>query len=180
MMYNVSLTEEDKLDCHILILMKRLLMWWTTEFLCRFRRATVVQTLRLTDAFIWEDLPPTDPDTGSVAMVAWIPRIQRISFFITSVATIFHVIQSTVRLLTSDNRPMFYRAWYPFDTIGSPAYELTNIAQVTMSVVRYCSSVCFILRGTEYNFHQMRTIWQMMFMLSENFIKSLHNHVFCL
>jgi hypothetical protein len=90
--------------------------------------------LRLTDAFVWEDLSLTDPDTGSVTMVAWIPRIQRISYLITGFASIFHVIQSSVRLLTSDDRPMFYGSWYPFDTSKSPAYELTNITQVTKSV----------------------------------------------
>jgi hypothetical protein len=90
--------------------------------------------LRLTDTFVWEDLPRTDPDTGSLAMAAWIPRVQRISFSITSIGAIFHVIQSSIRLLTSDDRPMFYETWYPFDASKSPAYELTNIAQVTGSV----------------------------------------------
>jgi hypothetical protein len=90
--------------------------------------------LRLTDAFIWEDLPHTDPDTGSLAMAAWIPRIERISCFITGFASIFHVVQSSVRLLISDERPMFYGTWYPFDTTKSPVYELTNITQVKESV----------------------------------------------
>jgi hypothetical protein len=93
-----------------------------------------VRMLRLTDAFVWEDLPLTDPDTGSVTVVAWIPRIQRISFVITSSATIFHVVQSSVRLLTSDDRPMLYGTWYPFDTSKSPVYELVNITQVTENV----------------------------------------------
>jgi hypothetical protein len=86
--------------------------------------------LIFTDAFIWEDLPHIDPDTGSMAMAAWITRVQRFSIFMTSVAIIFHVIQSSVRLLTSEDRPMLYEAWYPFDITKSPAYELTNIAQV--------------------------------------------------
>jgi hypothetical protein len=90
--------------------------------------------LRLTDAFIWEDLPHTDPDTGSLAMAAWIPRVQKFSFVITSAATTFHVIQSSVRLLTSEDRSMLYGSWYPFDITKSPAYELTNIAQVRNSV----------------------------------------------
>jgi hypothetical protein len=66
-------------------------------------------------------------------MAGWIPRIQRFSFFITSFAIIFHVIQSSVRLLTSEDRPMLYGTWYPFDVTKSPAYELTNIAQVRKS-----------------------------------------------
>jgi hypothetical protein len=86
--------------------------------------------LRLTDAFMWEDLPHTDPDTGSLTMAAWIPRVLKISFLIVSVGIIFHVIQSSVRLLRSEDRPMLYETWYPFDITKSPAYELTNIAQV--------------------------------------------------
>jgi hypothetical protein len=67
-------------------------------------------------------------------MAAWIPRVQRISFFITSFATTFHVIQSSVRLLTSEDRPMLYGTWYPFDTTKSPVYELMNISEVRNSV----------------------------------------------
>lgn len=91
-----------------------------------------MRTLRFTDAFIWEDLPLTDPDTGSLSMVAWIPRIQRVTTFITGVAVISHVIQNSILFFASENRPMFYHTLYPFDTTKSPAYELTNIAQVTV------------------------------------------------
>jgi hypothetical protein len=96
--------------------------------------------LRLTDAFIWEDLPRTDPDTGSLAMVAWIPRIQSVTTFITSLVLIFHVIQNSIRFSTSDDYPMIYETWYPFNTTKNPAYELTNLAQVTSSV---CSEIMF-------------------------------------
>jgi hypothetical protein len=91
----------------------------------------------LTDAFIWEDMPLTDRDTGSLTMAAWISRIKKISYLITGFACIFHVIQSSVRMLMSDDRPMFYGSWYPFDTSKSPVYELTNITQVTKSVCWY-------------------------------------------
>jgi hypothetical protein len=72
-----------------------------------------MRTLRLKDAFIWEGLPHTDSDTGSLSMAAWIPRVQKFSFLIISVVTIFHVIQSSVHLLRSDDRPIFYETWYP-------------------------------------------------------------------
>jgi hypothetical protein len=112
----------------------------------RFRKAALGRMLRLTDAFIWEDLPRTDRDTGSLTMAAWIPRVQRMSFFITSFATTFHVIQSSVRLLISEDRPMLYGTWYPFDTTKSPTYELTNIAQVRISgsseIIIYCFFYC--------------------------------------
>ncbi|XP_033607080.1 uncharacterized protein LOC111863742 [Cryptotermes secundus] len=71
-------------------------------------------------------------------MAAWIPRVQRVSFFITSAATIFHVTQSSIRLLTSEDRPMIYGTWYPFDITKSPTYELTNIAQGIATVQWIC------------------------------------------
>jgi hypothetical protein len=86
--------------------------------------------LRLTDAFTWEDLPTRDPVTGSLAMVALIPRIQRFTFIITASAIVFDVVQSTIRLSLSDDRPFEYGTWYPFDATKSPAYELINISQV--------------------------------------------------
>jgi hypothetical protein len=86
--------------------------------------------LRLTDAFMWEDLPKTDPVTGSLTMAAWIPRIQRFATIITTTAVAYHVIQTTIRFTISDERPVIYKTWYPFDATKSPAYELINISQV--------------------------------------------------
>jgi hypothetical protein len=114
--------------------------------------------LRLTDAFIWEDLPHTDPDTGSLTMAAWISRVQKISFLIVFVGIIFHVIQSSVRLLTSEDRPMLYGTWYPFDITKSPAYELANIAQVRNTVLSEIIIYYFLWHGAQYNFHQERII----------------------
>jgi hypothetical protein len=94
----------------------------------------VVRAMRLTDAFIWEDLPLTDPDTGYLTMAALIPRIQRITIFITGFALIIYVIQNSVLFFTSDDHLMFDGTWYPFDTTKSPAYELTNLSQVTLYV----------------------------------------------
>ncbi|PNF35139.1 hypothetical protein B7P43_G09263, partial [Cryptotermes secundus] len=108
------------------------------QLIIKFRRAGLVRILRLTDAFIWEDLPHIDPETGSLAMAAWIPRVQKISFFLTSVASLFHVTQSSIRLLTSEDRPMIYGTWYPFDITKSPTYELMNIAQGIASVQWIC------------------------------------------
>jgi hypothetical protein len=107
-----------------------------------FLRATVVRMLRLTDAFIWEDLPHTDPDTGSLAMAVWIPRDQRVTNFNRGFVSTFHVIQSSVRFSTSDDHPLFYKAYYPFDTTKSPAYDLTNLTQVTRSVCSVCAFYC--------------------------------------
>jgi hypothetical protein len=108
-----------------------------------------VRLLRLTDAFIWEDLPRTDPDTGSLAMATLIPHVHRISFLIAGVANIFHVIQSSVRLLTSESHPVVYETWYPFDITKSPTYELTNIAQVRNSDSSEVIIYCFLFRAAE-------------------------------
>jgi hypothetical protein len=88
--------------------------------------------IHLTDAFIWEDLPTQDPDTGSLAMVAWIPRIQRILNLVMYSAVITHVTQSILRIVLAGDRSLLYSAWYPFDTTKTPAYELINIIQVKM------------------------------------------------
>jgi hypothetical protein len=95
----------------------------------------MVHMLRLTDAFFWEHLPRRDPVTGSLTMAAWIPRIQRFAYIITSSAVTFHVIQSTIRLATSDDRPFLYGTGYPFDSKESPVYELINFAEVKDSVI---------------------------------------------
>jgi len=103
----------------------------------------MVRMLRLTDAFIWEDLPTTHPVTGSLTMAIWIPRIQKIATFITTTAIAFDAVQTTIRFITSDDRPFLYGTWYPFDATKSPAYELVNISQVKTAVIRWVYS--FIL-----------------------------------
>ena len=97
--------------------------------------------LRLTDAFIWEDLPTTDPVTGSLTMAAWIPRIQRFTAIIAATGIAFHVVQSTIRFTISDDRPFMFGTWYPFNVTNSPTYELINITQVKASVTRWVYSV---------------------------------------
>ena len=97
--------------------------------------------LLLTDAFIWEDLPTTDPVTGSLTMAAWIPRIQRFTAIIAATGIAFHVVQSTIRFTISDDRPFMFGTWYPFNVTNSPTYELINITQVKASVIRWVYSV---------------------------------------
>jgi hypothetical protein len=95
--------------------------------------------IRLTDAFIWEDLPTREPDTGSLAMVAWIPRIQKVLTFVMYSAIITHVTQSVLRILLAGERSLLYSAWYPFDTTKTPAYELITIVQVKLSMAKQYS-----------------------------------------
>jgi len=93
--------------------------------------------LRLTDAFIWEDLPTTDPVTGSQTMAAWIPRIQKFTNIITATAIAFHVAQTTIRFTTSDDHPLMFAIWYPFDATKSPTYELISLTQVKWSIIKW-------------------------------------------
>ena len=90
----------------------------------------MVHMLRLTDAFIWEDLPTTDPVTGSLTMATWIPRIQKFTTIIATTATAFHAVQTAISFTTSDDRPFMFGTWYPFDVTKSPTYELIIITQV--------------------------------------------------
>jgi len=100
----------------------------------------MVRMLQLTDAFIWEDLPTTDPVNGSLTMAAWIPRIQKFSATITATAIAYHIIQTTIRFTLTDDRPFMYGTWYPFDVTKSPTYELVNISQVKTAVIRWVYS----------------------------------------
>jgi hypothetical protein len=92
--------------------------------------------LRLTDAFVWEDLPTRNPVTGRLTMAAWIPRVQKFTINITISAITFHIVQSTVRFLTSDDPSFVFGTGYPFDTKKSPAFELINLAQVKVSIIK--------------------------------------------
>jgi hypothetical protein len=96
--------------------------------------------LRLTDAFIWEDLPTRDPVIGSLTMAALIPRIQKFLSILTTTGIAYHVVQTTIRFTTNDDRPFIYRTWYPFDARKSPIYELINISQVKGSIIGWIYS----------------------------------------
>jgi len=108
--------------------------------------------MRLTDAFIWEDLPTREPDTGSLAMVAWIPRIQRVLTLVMYSAVITHLAQSILRILLDGDRSLLYSAWYPFDTTKTPAYELISIVQVRLPMTnQYSFSLLFASCYVKYD-----------------------------
>jgi hypothetical protein len=94
----------------------------------------------LTESFTWEELPTTDPETGSSAMAGWIPRLQAITIRFTYFVPVFHVSYSIARIVLLAKRPLPYNSWYPFDTTISPTYELTFITQVTI----YYRTVTFL------------------------------------
>jgi hypothetical protein len=86
----------------------------------------------LTDSFTWEDLPTRDADTGHLTAAGWIPLIKIFSTRAAIVYIIFHLIQSTIRIMK--NHETILIAWYPFDWTVSPFYELVNISQVTLFI----------------------------------------------
>jgi hypothetical protein len=86
----------------------------------------------LTDSFTWEDLPTRDDDTGHLTAAGWIPLISLFSVRAVILNSVFHFVQSTIRIVT--NHETIVIVWYPFDWTVSPFYELVNISQVTISL----------------------------------------------
>jgi hypothetical protein len=84
-----------------------------------------------TDSFTWEDLPKRDADTGHLTAAGWIPRINVFSMRVAIAFSCFHVVQSTIRIVT--NHETIFIVMYPFDWTVSPYYELVNISQVKVS-----------------------------------------------
>jgi hypothetical protein len=83
----------------------------------------------LTDSFTWEDLPTRDADSGQLTAAGWIPLIQTFAARAALVITVYHSVQTTIRVATKHETMI--TAWYPFDWTVSPFYELVNISQVT-------------------------------------------------
>jgi hypothetical protein len=96
----------------------------------RFREREIECLIRLTDSFTWEELPTTYCDTGYLTNAAYIPIIQRITKYLMAFMLGFHGIQSAVRMVMYHD--MMFGKWYPFDASASPAYEITNLSQVTL------------------------------------------------
>ena len=97
----------------------------------RFRQRSIERAMDLTDSFTWEDLPTRDADTGHLTAAGWIPLILFYTTRAVIAALVFHLVQSTIRILT--NHETMFLTWYPFDWNVSPFYELVNISQVTNS-----------------------------------------------
>jgi hypothetical protein len=96
----------------------------------RLRQQSIERVMDLTDRFTWEDLQTRDADTGHLTAAGWIPLIKTYTTRAVIVITVFHTVQSAVRILT--NHETIFIAWYPFDWTVSPFYELVNISQVTI------------------------------------------------
>jgi hypothetical protein len=97
----------------------------------RFRKNKFEELIHLTEFFSWEELPFTDPETGLRTFAGFITVIQKTVKNVFMFTTVYHVIHTSVRILTS--RDMVHEAWYPFDASRSPVYELILISQVNNS-----------------------------------------------
>jgi len=108
----------------------------TVRFLClRLRQRSIERAMDLTESFTWEDLPTRDAETGQLTAAGWIPLIMKYSRNAAIALLLFHIVQSTVRIVT--NHETMVVAWYPFDWTVSPFYELVNFSQVTIFKTEY-------------------------------------------
>jgi len=98
------------------------------SFTFSYRKRDVEHLLRLTASFTWEELPTRDPDTGHLTKAGYIPIIQSTTKFTAGFLTSFHIIQTTVRILS--NHEMVLTSWFPFDLSKAPVYVFANITQV--------------------------------------------------
>ena len=100
-------------------------------FLCfRFSYHNLEHQIHLAESFAWKELPIRDPDTGNLTMRGYVVRTSTFTKLIWKTMSLFHVIQSTFRMLSSHD--MMFPTWYPFDASVSPLYEITNFSQVSL------------------------------------------------
>jgi hypothetical protein len=122
----------------------------------------------LTDSFTWEDLPTKDADTGQWTAAGWLPRINTFSTRIAIALTLFHLIQSSIRIVS--NHETMFIVWYPFDWTVSPYYELVNVSQVTKSQIplrKYCY-VYLVLKILYYQYVMFFSYFSPLSQFSEN------------
>ncbi|KAJ4437200.1 hypothetical protein ANN_17335, partial [Periplaneta americana] len=102
---------------------------------------TLERLFRLVETFTWEDMPLNDTETGELTMAGWIPRIEKFIKRLVTFSTAVHIIQSFVRIFTSNN--MMFDTLYPFEVSGSPIYEIILMTQflatVRLAVIFYGS-----------------------------------------
>jgi len=100
-------------------------------FLCfRLSLRNLEYVINFAESFTWKEFPARDPDTGVLTMRGYIARIGSFTKFVWAFMVVFHVTQSTYRILSS--RAMIFTTWYPFDLSASPLYEITNFTQVNL------------------------------------------------
>jgi hypothetical protein len=101
--------------------------------------------INFAESFTWKEFPARDPDTGIVTMRGNITRISGFTKFAWIFVTVFHVTQSSYRMLTS--HAMIYPTWYPFDASASPMYEIANFTQVILHLCYIQTGNCMAFEG---------------------------------
>jgi hypothetical protein len=94
----------------------------------RLRLNKSERLLRLTESFAWEDQTTRDSQTGHRTLAGWIPRVQKVFTYVSEFAMYFHTVQPGVRIFAF--REILFSAWYHFDTVSSPGYDLAILTQV--------------------------------------------------
>jgi hypothetical protein len=84
--------------------------------------------INFAESFTWKEFPDRNPETGILTMRGFITRIGGLTIFAWIFIVVFHVTQSSYRMLTSHD--MIFTTWYPFDASASPMYEIANLTQV--------------------------------------------------
>ncbi|XP_033609369.1 uncharacterized protein LOC111869588 [Cryptotermes secundus] len=118
-----------------------LILW--NYFSLRWRLHDFERLLRLTESFTWEDQPTRDPHTGHHTLAGWIPHLQKLWMYILGFSYFFHILQSGVRMLVYHE--LMFPAWYPFDTVNSPGYELAIFMQTFATPIYMTNSFSFPL-----------------------------------
>jgi hypothetical protein len=103
-------------------------------FLCfRLSFHNLENLINFAESFTWKEFPTRDPDTGILTMRGYMTHISSFTKFAWSFMAVFHVTQSSYRMLSS--HAMIYPTWYPFDVSASPLYEIANFTQVGLRFV---------------------------------------------
>ncbi|KAJ4437144.1 hypothetical protein ANN_17279 [Periplaneta americana] len=108
-----------------------------------FSRDFVGKLLIFADNFNWDDLPPKDPNTGKPSIALMIPRIKKASLGVLIAAFGFLFAQTAISVIISEERPLIFNTWYPYDISKSPAYEITMAFQ-TMGLIFGCGFVLYV------------------------------------
>jgi len=105
-------------------------------FLCfRLSFHKLEYLIKFAESFTWKKFPVRDPDTGDLTMRGYFIRIGGFTIFVWAFMIVFHVTQTTYRILFSHT--MIFPTWYPFDVSSSPLYEIANFTQVSLHL--YCT-----------------------------------------
>ena len=98
-------------------------------FLCfRLSSHNFEYLINFAESFTWKKFPVRDPNTGVLTMRGYITRVGGFTIFAWASIAVFHVTQSSYRILSS--HAMIYPTRYPFDVSASPLYEIVNFTQV--------------------------------------------------